>query len=98
MDVGLLSSCKPVASRWESEVEIVGAEYPCDLRLRSVPTVDHNEKLIERHESNRNSGEHRTTFQNSLDRAIARMPRTERGMSRVYSGMPDNPVGFVEDF
>jgi hypothetical protein len=98
MDVGLLSSCKPVASGWESEVEIPGAKCPCDLRLRSVPTVDRNEKLIERRESARNSEEHRTIFQHSWDRAIARMPRTERGTSRVYGGMPDNPVGFVEDF
>jgi hypothetical protein len=61
-------------------------------------TVDDNEEPIEHGESGKNSENHETIFRQSLDRAIQRVWRTERGMSRVYSGMPDNLVGFVEDF
>jgi hypothetical protein len=87
-----------MASGWESEVEIVGAEYPCDLWVQFILTVDNNEKPIKHDESGKNSEDHEIIFQHWLDRVIERMWRTEIGTGRVYSGMPNNPVGFVEDF
>lgn len=87
-----------MASGWGSEVEIVAAEYPCDLWVGVVLTVDNNEEPIKHDESGKNSEDHGIIFQQWLDRAIERMGRTEVQISRVCSGMLNNPVGFVEDF
>jgi hypothetical protein len=46
----------------------------------------------------KNSEDHEIIFQRWLDRVIERMWRTEIRTGRVHSGMPNNPVGFVEDF
>jgi hypothetical protein len=98
INVRLLSFFGPTASGWESEVEITAAAYPCDLWLGSVLTVDDNEEPLEHDESDENSEYREIIFQHRLDRAIERMWRTEVETSRAYSGMPNNPVGFVEDF
>lgn len=46
----------------------------------------------------KNSKDHEIIFQRWLDRVTERMWRTGIGTGRVRSGMPNNPVGFAEDF
>jgi hypothetical protein len=98
INVRLLSFFGPTASGWESEVEMVVAEYPCDLWLGCVLEVDDNERPIKHDESGKNSEDHEIIFQQLLDRVIEGMGRTEVETSRVCSGTPNNPVGFVEGF
>jgi hypothetical protein len=87
-----------MAYGWESEVETVAAEYPCDLWVGVVLTVDNNEEPIRHDESGKNPEDHEIILRQLLDRVIERMGRTEVEISRVGSGIPNNPVGFVEDF
>ena len=75
-----------------------GAKYPCGLWVRLILTMANNKEPIEHEESGKNSEDHEIIFQRWLDRVIKRMWRTEIRTGRVYSGMPNNPVGFVEDF
>ncbi len=98
INVRLLSFCRPMASGWESELEVVAAECPCDLWVGVILTVDDNEELTKQDEFGKNSEDHEMVCRHWLDRAIERMGRTEVEASRVCSGMPNNPVGFVEDF
>lgn len=98
INVSFVSSGRPMASGWESEVEIVAAEYPCGLWLGFVLEVDDSEEPIKHDESRKHSEYHEIIFQQLLDRVIERMWRTEVETSRVCSGTPNNPVGFVEDF
>jgi hypothetical protein len=87
-----------MASGWEFEVEIVGAEYPCELWARFVLTVDNNKEPVKHDELGKNPEDHEVMFQYWLDRVIENTWRTEIGTGRVYGGKPNNPVGFVEDF
>ncbi len=87
-----------MASEWEFEVEIVGVEYPCDLWARFVLTVDNNKEPIEQDEPGKNSEDHELILQHWLERVIDKTSTTEIRVGRVYDCMPNNPVGFVEDF
>lgn len=98
INVRMLSFYWPMASRWESEVEIVAAEYPCDLWLGFLVMVDDNEEPIKHKESRKHSEDHEIIFQQLLGRVTEIIGRTEVETSRVCSGTPNNPVGFVEDF
>ena len=87
-----------MASGWEFEVEIAGVEYPCDLWARFVLTVDNNKEPIKHDECCKNSEDQETIFQHRLERVTDKRWRTEIETGRVYSGTPNNPVGYVEDF
>lgn len=97
INVKLLSLFGHAASAWESEIGI-GAAYPCDLWLGFVLTVDDNEDSLEHEESGENSEYREIIFHHRADRATEIMWRAEVETSRAHSGMPNNPVGFVEGF
>jgi len=79
-------------------MEIVRAEYPCGLRVGLVVTVDNNEEPLEHGQHGRNSEDHEIVFQYWLAEVIDKTSRTETVAGRVCDCMPNNPVGFVEDF
>ncbi len=74
------------------------AEYPCGLWVGLVVTVDNNEEPLEHGQSGRNSEDHEIVFQYWLAGVIDKTSRTETVAGRVCDCMPNNPVGFVEDF
>jgi hypothetical protein len=75
-----------------------GAKYPCGLWVRLILTMANNKEPIKHEEFGKNPEDDEIIFQRWLDRVIERMWRTEIRTGRVYNGIPNNPVGFVEDF
>lgn len=75
-----------------------GWEFPCDVWISFIPTVDANEEPMEHDESGKNSEDHEIIFQYWLAGVIDKTSRIETVAGRVCDCMPNNPVGFVEDF